>query len=130
SVQRLAMAENLAAYVGVERGIVLDTFRKSVANRQERMPERPRPKLRPDERMVLQSLFLDVENCDAVMAELQTIENLGRLPSGRIFQAVLADNATSPGSARLNFEQVYARLTEADRELLAEAVMREDSAAS
>jgi DNA primase len=127
-LERSAIADDVAAYIGVERGLVLDSFRKSVAARQEKMPERPKMTLRPDERMVLQSIFLDPENAQWVMDELRSIDGLERLPSRRIFQAVLAQSE-SEGNG-LNFSQVHARLEDADRELLAEAVIREDAAAT
>jgi DNA primase len=133
-LERSAIAGDVAAYIGVERGLVLDTFRKSAAAREDKPLERPKVVLRPDERMVLRTLFLDRENSSEVLAELKSIESLNRLPTRRIFQAVFAQEAASPDSAPnsggVSFDLVNARLEDADRQLLAEAVLREDTAAS
>ena len=129
-LERSAIAGDVAGYIGVDRGLVLDSFRKSVATREDKPLERPKVVLRPDERMVLRTLFLDSEISAGVLAELKSVESLSRLPSRRIFQAVFAQQAASPDSASVSFDHVNARLEEADRQLLAEAVLREDSAAS
>jgi len=127
---RAAMADDLAEYVGVQRGVVLDSFRKSVANRNENMAERARPVLRPDERIVLQSLFLDAEHADEILRELKSIDNLGQIPTRRIFQAIFAYRSGAANGEPLSYEQVQGRLQDGDRELLDEAVIREDSTAS
>jgi len=129
-LERSAIADDLAAYVGVERGMVLDSFRKSAASRGGKLPERQRPALRADERIVLQSLFLDAEHAGEILGELASIDNLGPIPTRRIFQAIFAQRNSGEDGAALSFEQVQARLEEADRELLDEAVIREDSSAS
>jgi DNA primase len=126
-LERDAMAGDVAAYIGVDRGMVLNAFRKSVATREDKPLERPKVVLRPDERMVLRTLFLDPENAGGIIEDLRSIESLGSLPSRRIFQAIFASSADGGGAG---FESVNARLQEADRQLLAEAVLREDSAAT
>ena len=92
--------------------------------------ERPKLVLRADERMVLQSLFLDRENSAEVLHELKSIESLSRLASRRVFQAVFAQDAASSDPDGISFDRVNARLEEGDRQLLAEAVLREDTASS
>jgi len=126
-LERDAMAGDVAGYIGVERGLVLDSFRKAVATRQDKPLERPKAVLRPDERMVLRTLFLDPENAGGTIEELKSIETLGRLPSRQIFQAIFAAAADGGG---VTFEAVNARLEDAGRQLLAEAVLREDAAGS
>ena len=79
--------------------------------------------------MVLRTLFLDSANSAAVVEELKSIDSLSRLASSRVFQAIFAQHAAAPDSG-LSFDLVNARLEDADRQLLAEAVLREDSAAS
>ena len=126
-LERDAVAGDLAGYIGVERGLLLDSFRKSAAARQETPLDRPKSLLRPDERMLLRTLFLDPSSSAAMIQELKSIGPLDRLPSRRILQAVFA-SAADQGAVR--FDEVSARLEDADRQLLAEAVLREDSPAS
>jgi len=47
-LERMAIANDVAGYIGVERSLVLDSFRKSVADRQEKAFERPKIELRAD----------------------------------------------------------------------------------
>ncbi len=129
-MERAKIADDVAAYIGVERGLVLDSFRKSAANRRDAMAQPARPTLRPDERIVLQSLFLDAEHSEEILREIQSMENLGPIPTRRIFQAIFAYRASAEKDGPLNYEQVYGRLEESDRGLLDEAVIREDSSAS
>ena len=122
-LERMAIANDLAGYVGVDRGIVLDSFRKAVADRQEKALARPKVELRPDERVLLNALLSEPEIRGEVLEELKSMESIGKFSSRRIFQAVFALDAAG---GRLDFDEVHARLEEADRDLLAEAVLRED----
>jgi hypothetical protein len=111
----------------VDRGIVLDQFRKAVATRQEATIERSKAVLRPDERLLLNALFSEPEIRDEIIRELKTIETIGRLASRRIFQAAFA---MADAGAGMRFEEVHARLEEADQNLLAEAVLTGDGEVS
>jgi DNA primase len=123
-LERSAIAGDLAAYIGVARGLVLDNFRKSVASRQERAIEGPKAVLRPDERMILNAIFCDPDMGGELIGELKNIEAIGRFSSRRIFQTVFALEGP------VKFDEVNARLEEADQNLLAEALFREDARSS
>ena len=122
-LERMAVANDLAGYIGVDRGVVLDSFRKAVAERQEKALERPKVELRPDERVLLNALVGEPEMRSVVMEELKSMEAIDRLPSRRIFQAAFALEATG---GPLSFQEVNSRLEEADQNLLAEAVLSDD----
>jgi len=96
-LERMAVANDLAGYVGVDRGLVLDSFRKAVAERQEKSFERPRIELRADERMLLNALLVVPEIGGEILPELRSIEAIARFPSHRIFQAVFALDAAEGG---------------------------------
>jgi DNA primase len=122
-LERMAIANDLAGYIGVDRGMVLDSFRKAVAERNERRLERPRVELRADERLLLRAILVTPEIRDEVLAQLKGLDAVARFSSKQIFQAMFALDAA--GGA-VTFDEVSARLEDADRELLAEAVLRED----
>jgi DNA primase len=126
-LERSAIAGDVAGYIGVDRGMVLDSFRKAAANRQEKALERPKAALRPDERMLLNALLTDPDIRDEVVAALKPIEAIGRFASRRIFQAIFT---LHEAGGRISFEEVHARVEEADQNLLAEAVLHEDAYAS
>jgi len=123
-LERMTAAEDLASYIGVERGVVLDQFRKAVATRREAVFERPKAALRADERLLLNAVFHSPEMADELIRELKGVESIGHFASRRIFQTILA---MAEAGAEVRFEEVHARLEEADQNLLAEAVLADDA---
>ena len=119
-LERSAIANDLAAYIGVPQGMVLDSFRKTAASRQEKPMERPKIVLRPDERLLLNAILADEEVGKQIAGQLQQSDAAAGFASRRVFQAMYALVAAG---GRLNFESLHARLEEADRNLLAEAVL-------
>jgi len=124
-LERSAVAGDLASYIGVPPGMVLDSFRRSAANRQEKSIEAPKTVLRPDERMLLNAVLSDGETRSAVVSALRPLEAVSRFASRRIFQAVFA---LEDSGERVAFDNLHARLEEADQNLLAEAVLNEGEA--
>ena len=118
-LERMAIANDVASYIGVDRGIVLDSFRKAVADRQQNGIERPKEVIRADEKGLLNVLLSDVEGRERFLPELRAIEPLARLATGRIYQAIMAIEASG---SRVAFESVNARLEPADQALLAQVV--------
>jgi DNA primase len=126
-LERMTIANDVAGYLGVERGMVLDSFRKAVAERREKTLEGPKVALRHDERMLLNALLAQPEMRGEVIGELRSMEAIGAFSSRRIFQAIFA---LDEAGGRLSFEEVHARLEEPDQSLLAQAVLNEDARAS
>ncbi len=122
-MERMVVAGDLAAYIGVERGLVLDTFKKSVADRQEKKFEVPQTPLRYEELALLNGLLADAELAGETMPELRTFEAVQGFASRAIFQAMFAIHE---GGGRIHFEAVNARLEERDQALLAGAVLNCD----
>ncbi len=122
-MERMVVAGDLAAYIGVERGLVLDTFKKSVAERQEKKFEVPQTPLRYEELALLNGLLADAELAGETIPELRTFEAVQGFVSRAIFQAMFAIHE---GGGRIHFEAVNARLEERDQALLAGAVLNCD----
>jgi DNA primase len=121
-MERLAVAENLAAYIGVDRGVVLESFRKSVADRQEKAIAQPQELVRADEKGLIQILLSEIHGREGLIAELDDLAILERLPTRRIFQAIRAVHA---GGGSLTFDSVNARLEQGDQNVLAELLLSE-----
>jgi len=121
-IERSAVANDLAAYVGAERGAILDWFRKAAAARDTKPIEAPKAALRPSERILLNAV-LQPEMRAEMLGELRSLDAVSRFGSHRIFQAVfvLEDAGTAWG-----FEELHARLEPADQNLLTEAAFRQD----
>jgi DNA primase len=122
-LERSAVAGDLASYIGVPPGMVLDSFRRSATNRQERPLERPKIVLRPDERMLLNAVLSDAETRAEIVAALRSLDAVSRFASGRIFQAIFA---LEESGQQVAFDNLHARLEEADQNLLAEAVLSQE----
>ena len=126
-LERMQVAIEVAGYVGVDQanqGMVLDAFKKSIADRNDRPMQQPVESLRPGEKGLLNVLLCDLEGREELLEELPKIEILERLPSRRIFQAILAIHAAG---APLTFDAVNSRLEEQDQRLLAATVVSAES---
>ncbi len=122
-LERMTIANDLAGYIGLEKGMVLDHFRKAVNQRREKTIEAPKGSLRPDERMLLIALLTEAEWRRDIILRLKTMEAIGGFESRRIFQAVFAlDEAGGP----VGYDELNARLEGPDQELLAHALLNED----
>jgi DNA primase len=122
-LERATIANDLAGYLGVEKSLVLDYFRKAVNDRQEKAPAPPKNPLRMDERLLLMALLSRAERSEEIIDRLKTMESLAGMQSRRIFQAVFA---IGEAGGRMAFDEVNARLEEPDQNLLAEALLNED----
>jgi len=122
-LERMTIANDVADYIGVDRGLVLDSFRKTVADRRESTIERPEEPLRVDERGLLSVLLSDVEGRESLLADLEKLDILDRLATRRIYQAVLGVHSSG---AALTFDAVSSRLEPEDQSALAEAILSEE----
>ncbi len=126
-LERMTVANDLAGYIGVDRGLVLDSFKKSVADRSEKTLEPPKPAFRAEELVLLNALLHQPDLQGELIAALRPMEAIARFATRRIFQAVFAIEAAG---GRVSFEEINARLEEADQHLFAHAVIRDDVAAT
>jgi len=122
-LERSAVAGDLASYIGVPQGMVLDSFKRAAAHREEKSIARPRITVRADERMLLNALLGDAEMRPEIAGELRAFEAVSRFTTRRVFQAIFA---LEDAGERVSFDNLHARLEEADRDLLAEVVLNEE----
>ena len=122
-VERMAVAENLAGYIGVDRGVVLDSFRRSVADRQQRTVEMPKELVRADEKGIINVLLSPIRERHELAAELEDCRILEQLATRRIFEAI---RAICAAGGELSFETVNARLQDTDQVLLAQVLFSEE----
>src|SRR5579875_1525270 len=123
-MERMAVAENLAGYIGVERGVVLESFRKAAAGRQDAAIEHPKEILRADEKGLIHVLLSEIEEAGELIAGLEDASILDRLATRRIFQAI---RAAAAAGGSVTFAAVNARLEESDQSLLAEVLLSEET---
>jgi len=123
-VERMAIANDLAAYIGVAPGVVLDSFRRAAVDRNVSRIERPKETVRADERGLLNVLFSDASGREDLIPALADVEILGRLATARIYRAIMAAHASGASTA---FDAISARLEPADQNLLAALALSEDA---
>jgi DNA primase len=122
-LERMAIANSVAGYIGVDRGLVLDSFLKNVADRKETTIQAPKEPARVDEKGLLNVLLSDLEGRDTLLADLETLDILDRLATRRIYQAVLAVHSSD---VALTFDAVRSRLEPEDQSVLAEVIFSEE----
>jgi hypothetical protein len=94
-----------------------------VNERHERAIAPPKIPLRVDERMLLMGMLADPELRAEIVGRLKGMEAVEGLELRRIFRAVFA---LDESGGRVAFDEVNARLEEADQNLLAHALLNED----
>jgi DNA primase len=123
-LERVAVANDMAGYLGVDSGLVLENFRKAAAERREKpLPARAEP-LRAVEKILLNLLLSNEEAREQFIPDLRGMPAVEAFTSRRIFQALFALHESG---ARVGFDALNARLQEDDRHLLAAAVLAEDA---
>lgn len=115
-VERLAVAEDMAAALNVPKGMVLDEFRRAAAERKPAHQVRGEPLSNPAELLLLSGLMASAEIRDEVGQVLSQMDLTPSLKTGRIVETILRISAAGETPA---FAAVSARLDEADRTLLA-----------
>ena len=114
-LERMTIASDLAASLGIESGLVLEHFRKAAAERRETTPPAPQDSTRPAEKMLLNLLIRNPEARQPLIGELKSLPAVGQFASSRVFQAVFALHESG---SRITFADVHARLEDDDRHLL------------
>ena len=125
-VSREARAADAAGHLGLEPAVVRKE-RKSVITRRDKeiAPVRAEP-LRADEKILLNLLLSDAEARQELIPELEALPAVEQFATRRIFKALFALHA----NGRVTFEELHARLEEGDQELLASAVLRDETDSS
>ncbi|MBN8729738.1 MAG: DNA primase [Acidobacteria bacterium] len=112
-LERAAIAEDVAAYLGVDRSLVLDQFRKMAVSRATPAPPPPPEAGIPaNERLLLRCLLRSAEVRDQLCERLAVLVEEQPPRAAAIFRAILA--AGEP----LDFAAVESRLSDSDRTLL------------
>jgi len=107
----------------VDAGLVLENFRKAAMDRRDKKVAAVREPLRADEKILLNLLLSDAEARQKLIPELEQLPALEQFATRRIFKALFALHA----GGTVAYEELHARLEENDRELLASAVLADET---
>jgi DNA primase len=119
-LERVAVANDLASYLGVESGLVLDHFRKVAADRVERTPAPKADSSRATDRILLPLLVIDAEAREKLIGHLKDLPALRLLNTAPIFEAMFAMH---DGGESVSFNTLHARVPPAMQDILASLVL-------
>jgi DNA primase len=121
-LERATIAEEVASYLGVERGLVLDEFRKSATGKTGG-PQRPSaPAVPAVERLLLNSLLVSEEAREKVLSrvlQLDVFQKLKIKPIIELLHSLASDSSYS-------FPVLEARLNDRERDLLSSVVFADE----
>ncbi len=119
-LERFAVANDVADYLGVEEKLVRDHFSKGAA--EHPTPPR-RAEMPPTERLLLYSLLASEAARAQVIPELSGLSAVDRFVSRNVFQALFAMHSDG---GPFRFSDLEGRLSEADRDLLSSAIFADE----
>jgi len=114
-LERATVANDLANYLGIETGLVLEHFRRAAAERRDKTLPDVAQQVRPVERILLNAVLSSPQIRGSVLARLQRAPQLEQFATRRIFQALIA---IEESGAPLHVGDLQARLAEPDQDLL------------
>ena len=119
-LERFAVANDVADYLGVEDKLVRDHFSKG---NNERRSAAKRPAAPPYERLLLNSLLASESARDQVIPDLREMPVVDRFVTRNLFKALFS--IYSDGGS-LRFADLEGRLEDADRDLLSSIVFADE----
>lgn len=125
-LDRLAVANDVAEYLRMEPGVVLDEFRKAAAERRRQTKPREQVLPDPNEVLLLHALLNDPEARAEIAPLLGELSVLEKSPSHGIFDAI---RRIAAAGEPLTYHSLEARLREEDRQRLAALVLADDTLA-
>ncbi len=123
-IERGTVANDLAGYLGIEAGLVLEHFRKMAADRVERAPM-PKAEFNAHstDRILLPLLLSDEEARPQLVAALRDMAAPRLGVTGPLYEAIIAMHEAG---AAVNFVAVHERLAPGLQKLLEEVVLKDD----
>ncbi len=119
-LERVAVANDLASYLGVEPGMVLDHFRKAAADRVERSPAPKTEASRATDRILLPLLVSDEAARAELIDPLRGLPALRQLNTAPIYEMLIAMH---DAGETVSFNTLHARIPEALQGTLAAIVL-------
>lgn len=122
-IKRAALADELASHLGVNKGLILEEFRRSATERRKQPLQAPVVSLGPGELLLLELFIESAEARDEMLADSEEIARAQGQPVAPLFTALQSAASSPDGYDYAGFE---ARLDEPNRELLNRAVFGRD----
>ncbi|MBL8229463.1 MAG: DNA primase [Bryobacterales bacterium] len=124
-IERAGVADDLASYLGVERGMVLDAFKKAALDRRQQTVTVPATPLNPAERILLKTVMHHPELRAGVLPRVRLLPPFPELRSRTLLTAMLSLWDLQPAFLYADLEP---RLDPADAALLSEVIFADEIA--
>ena len=122
-LERMTIANEVAEYLGIEPGLVLEEFRKAALQRRESIVRPAEPQLRPVEKLLLKAILFSETALREALPRLAALPASQEFSARRIFEAI---RATAAEGKPLAYAEVDARLGDEDRALLASVAFSDE----
>jgi len=119
-LERFAVANDVADYLGVDQKLVRDHFSQGASNRPAAKPGTGVP---PSERLLLHALLASHAARDEAIPALRGMPVVERFASRNIFNALFSLHAAG---AEFRYSDLEGRLSEPDRDLLSSVIFADD----
>lgn len=120
-IERVSVANDLASYLGIESGLVLEHFRKMAADKNERpiAPPKADP-ARTTDRILLPLLLSNEEARGELISGLQELQGWRQTPAAHIYQTLISMHGAGE---TINFNTLRERLEGEEQERLGGIVL-------
>ncbi len=122
-IERAAVAQDIANYLGLEKGLVLDQFRKLALDRTSRQPQKQADPARATDRILLAILLTEPDAREQLLASLRHLNSWRRFPTSAFYEMLLG---MQENGDPISYETLNARLQPSQQELLASIVLARD----
>ena len=123
-MERVAVANDLASYLNVPSGLVLENFRKMAADKRDAVTQPTGDGLTESDRILLSVLLSLPESHEVLLEALRHVECLQLSPAKRIYAALfLLVDSGEP----LSLSGLHERLEDVDRKLLSRSLLSVDA---
>ncbi|MDQ6677437.1 MAG: DNA primase [Acidobacteriota bacterium] len=119
-LERAAVVNDLASYLNVPSGLVIENFRKLAGDKRDASTQEIQPRLPESDRLLLAVLLSDPESHEALIPALRELSVLNLSPAARIYAALFA---LADSGEPVHLANLHERLEEPDRKLLSASLL-------
>ena len=123
-LERVAVANDVAGYLGVDSSLVLDNFRKMAADRGRGAAPAPRETLRHTDRILISVLLSNPECREELIAFIKPLPSIRSGAAGKIYESLIT---LQENAAPITYTAVNNRLEQKEQDLLASAFLTGDA---
>ena len=123
-IERVAVANDMASYLNVSSGLVLENFRKLAADKRDQSVQQLPARLPESDRILLSVMLLDADARAQLIPSLKQLSVIQQSPAWPIYGALFA---LVESGAPVQYANLYDRLEEAGRKSLSATLLGGDA---